>query len=98
MAMSRSLGGTSLTIRSPMRITPEVDLFQPRDHPQRRGLAASRRPDEHDKFPIGDAQIDRIDGFDAAGVDLGDFLELNASHGRPEYSGLSQPRHVYWRR
>ncbi len=31
--------------------------FEAGDEPQRRGLAAARRPDQHEKFAVGDGEI-----------------------------------------
>ena len=62
MAMSRSLGGTSLTTRSPMLDVAGADRLEPGDHPERRGLAAARGPDEHDELLVADLQVDVFDG------------------------------------
>ena len=52
--MSRSFGGTVFTTRSPIEIVPVGDLLEPRDHPQRRRLAASRRADQDDELAVLD--------------------------------------------
>ena len=62
MAMSRSFGGTWVTSRSPMWIVPVVDRLQPGEHPQRRRLAAPRRPDEHQELAVVDLQVEVVDG------------------------------------
>ena len=36
------------------------DLFQSGDHPQGRGFAAAGRPDQNDKFPVLDFEIDVV--------------------------------------
>ena len=56
------------------------DLLQPGDHAQRRGLAAAGGADQHDEFPVGDVQVDGIDGFDAAGIDFADIVQFDYSH------------------
>ena len=43
--------------RPPIRISPGSDLFEPGDHPQRRRLAASRRPDEDHELAVGDLDV-----------------------------------------
>src|SRR5262245_16544966 len=55
------------------------DFLQPRDHPQRRRLAAARRPDQYDELVVGDVEIDRADGFDVA-VFLHDLTQRDFSH------------------
>ena len=62
MAMSRSLAGTVVTSRSPMWIAALVDRLEPGEHPQRRRLAAPRRPDEHEELAVGDLQVEVVDG------------------------------------
>ena len=66
MAMSRSFGGTSLTTRSPIRISPCGDLLEPGDHAQQRRLSAARGPDEDDELAVGDIDVDAVDDFDRA--------------------------------
>ncbi len=58
---------------------------QPVHHPQRRGLAAARWPDEDGDRPFLDAQVERSDGgSNAAGKGLGHPAQVdgNSSHGR----------------
>ena len=43
------------------------DVLQAGDHAQRRGLAAARRPDQHDELVVGDMQVEVLHGDDAAG-------------------------------
>ena len=83
MAMSRSFGGTSLTTRSPMRTVPLRDRLEAGDHPQRGGLAAARRADEHHELAVGDVEVERADGFGAVGVDLPDVVENDVCHRSP---------------
>jgi hypothetical protein len=52
-----------------------VDVLQPGDQPQQRGLAAARRPDEDDELAALDRQVDALDGAQVAEVLL-DALEL----------------------
>src|SRR3546814_16766684 len=44
--------------------------LQAGDHPQQRGLAAARRPDQHDELAVGDLQVDAVDRLEAVRVDL----------------------------
>ena len=81
MAMSRSLGGTSLTTRSPMLIVPLRDHLEPGDHAQRGGLAAARRADEDHELLVGDVEVELADGLGAVGVDLPHVVEDDLSHG-----------------
>ena len=37
------------------------DALQPRHHPQKRGLATARRPDDHDELAIGHVDIHTVD-------------------------------------
>jgi len=62
MAMSRSLGGTSLTTSPPIAIVAAADLLEPGDHAQGRALAAARRPDQDDEFLVGDVEVDTANG------------------------------------
>ena len=78
--MSRSFGATLFTMRSPMRIVPSLIFFETGHHTQCRAFPTARRPDEHDKFPIANRQIDRIDGLHVAGINLGNLLEQYLSH------------------
>ena len=58
--MSRSFGGTLLTTRSPMRISPAGDVLQPGDHAQQGGFAAAGRADQHDEFAVVDVDVDAV--------------------------------------
>ena len=55
------------------------DRFEPRDHPQGRGLAAARRPDEHHELLVADLQVHVFDGVYGV-VELVDALEDDLSH------------------
>ena len=55
------------------------DCFQAGNHPQRRALAATGRPDEHDEFIVRDVEIDRADGFDISEL-LDDLVQGNFGH------------------
>jgi len=66
MAMSRSLGGTSLTTSPPIADVAVADLLETGDHAQGRALAAARRPDQDDELLVGDVEIDAADGQDSS--------------------------------
>ena len=59
---------------------PSADLLQPGDHPERGRLAASRGSDQDDELPVGDFEIEPIDGERSVTVDLGDTVKDDASH------------------
>ncbi len=58
---------------------PVGDRLEPRDHPQQRRLAATRRPDEHDELARADRQVDAVDDARVA-VRLGDVAKLDVGH------------------
>ena len=64
----------------PIRISPDADLLEPGDHPQRRRLAAARRADEHDELALGDLEVEVTDRDHIAAVDLGKVDELDLGH------------------
>ncbi len=59
---------------------PLADLFQPRNHAQRGGLAATGRAYENKEFLVLDVQVDVVHGADVARVDFRDAFETNLSH------------------
>ena len=59
------------------------DFLEPRDHAQRRRLAAARRPDKHQELAIGDGEVERIHGDLAVVVTLGDAVEYDLGHRVP---------------
>ena len=64
---------------------PAGDALEPRDHPKKRGLAASRWPDEHDEFPIGDVDVEPVDHLDRA-IALPQIADRHLSHPSPRPS------------
>ena len=64
-----------------MYSSPAGNLFQTRHHPERRGLAASRRTDEDDELLVVDGQVGAVDGLDAAFIHLGDVLNSTVAIG-----------------
>jgi len=54
---------------------PARDLFQPRDHAQKRGFAAARGADKHDQLALFDVKIDIRQHLDLAigFLDIGQF-------------------------
>ena len=51
------------------------DVLEPGDHPQRRRLAAARRPDEDHELAVGDVEVHLLDGFVAVVEDLADVIQ-----------------------
>ena len=45
---------------SPMSTRPAVGLLEPGDHPQRRGLAAARRPEQGEERPAGHDEVELV--------------------------------------
>ena len=82
--MSRSLGGKSLTTRSPMRSSPLVIELEASDHAQKRRLAASRRPDKNDEFAVLNSDRHAVNNLQTAKAlaHIGDF---DRSHIRSSY-------------
>ena len=78
--MSRSLGGTSLTTRSPIRSVPAGDLLEAGDHPQAGRLAAARWSDQDHELAVADLQVEVLHGLEIA-VHLVDVLERHGRHG-----------------
>ena len=78
--MSRAIGATLLTTRSPIRMRPAVTVLESRDHPQRGGLAASGRADEHEELAVGDLELEVVDRASAAAVGLRHMVEGDAGH------------------
>ena len=58
-----------------------VDRFEPGEHSQRRRLPATRRPDEHEEFTVGDLQFQLVDGrMGRARIAPGGFREGHGRH------------------
>ncbi len=56
------------------------DLLETRNHPQKGGLAASRRSDQNEELTVGDVEVDIGDRTSASGVNLADLLESYRGH------------------
>jgi hypothetical protein len=56
------------------------DLLQPRDHPQKRGLAAARGADEDDQLALFDVEVDVAQHGDRAAVGLLDIGQFQIGH------------------
>jgi hypothetical protein len=63
MAMSRSLGSSSLTTRSPIATSPPVMRSSPAPCAAG-GLAAARGADDDDELAVGDLHVDAVDDRD----------------------------------
>jgi hypothetical protein len=68
-----------------------ADGFKPRDHPQRRRLAAARRADKDDEGAVGDVQVDPPHR-DLAAVKLDEVLEDHLGHGQTRFTAGSAHR------
>jgi hypothetical protein len=80
MAMPRSDGGTSLHQHGRRgESCRSVIVFEPRDEPQQRRLAAARRADEDDELTMLDVEIDALDDLDIA-IGLEERLQLQSGH------------------
>ena len=80
--MSRSAGGRSSTRRSPTSMWPLGLALEPGDGPQRRRLAAPRRPEHHEQLAVGDRQVQALDRDGAVGEALVQPCDLDARHQR----------------
>jgi hypothetical protein len=47
-------------------MSPDVGVLEAGDHPQRRGLAAARRPEQRDELTGLGLQVDAVDGAGGA--------------------------------
>ena len=65
MARPRSLGSRSVTSRSPIWISPVVDLEQPGEHVEQRGLAAAGRAEQHDELAVLDLEVEILETVSA---------------------------------
>ena len=99
MAMSRSLGGTLLTTRSPMAISPRGDAFEPGDHAQQGRFSAARRADQHDEFAIVDVDADAMQDLDRAKrfLDVADFDRCHRSSRTARSATPSEETRHLWR-
>jgi hypothetical protein len=61
-------------------------LVQTRHHPERSGLAAARRSDEHQELTVLYQEVQRVDGGRAAREDLRDLVEGDLGHRAPSTS------------
>ena len=59
------------------------DLLKPRDHSERGGLAASGRSYENDELLVVYRQVEVVDGFDAALIDLAYVFQFRIRHRTP---------------
>jgi hypothetical protein len=58
------------------------DVFEPRDHAQRRALAAAGRAHQHDEFLVGDVEVDASHGGCVVVV-FDDFMQGDLCHDVP---------------
>ncbi len=62
------------------------DVLEARHHPERRRLAAPRRPDEDHELAVSDVERDLVHGTCAVRVDLAHTIERHLGHGNPQQS------------
>jgi hypothetical protein len=60
------------------------DALEPRDHVQKRGLAAARGADEDEELALLHGDIDPVQHLDGA-VGLGDVVDVEKTHGSGSY-------------
>ena len=72
MAMSRSAGSTSLTMRPPMSISPPVMVSSPATMRSSVDLPQPDGPTSTQNCAVADLEIDALDGFEAADIGLAD--------------------------
>src|SRR5262245_56527824 len=93
MAMSRSMGASSLTTWPSIEMSPELITSRPAimrkvvvlQQPEGFSSAAARRADKDHELPVTDLQIDVVDGVHAV-VELVDALEYDLPHWLPSAS------------
>ena len=89
--MSRSRGGSPVTTRSSIRISPLVTGSSPADHPKGGRLAAAGGADEHQELARLDLEAEVVDRQHAAGEALGDVLEADRAAGLAHEDPASIP-------
>ena len=80
MAMSRSVGLDRVDHLAVDATAAGRDRLQPGDHAQQGRLAAAGRADQHAQRLVGDGDRHALHGFDAAGIDFPDVLEIDGCH------------------
>ena len=55
-------------------------VLEARDHVERRGLPAAGGPDQDDELPVGDLEVEVVDGEGAVGVALDHVVEDDFCH------------------
>ena len=87
MAMLRSRGRTPVDRLAADRDAAAVDLLEPGDGAQERGLAAARRPDKNTELAFGNIKVDAAQGMDLAVV----FLQAADGQAAPCAQPLTAP-------
>ncbi|MNT67085.1 hypothetical protein D3C72_2052020 [compost metagenome] len=72
-----------------------VDILQPRDQAQQRGLAAARGADEDDELALLDGEVDALDGAVLTKEFL-DAAQLKVGHSSAPKNRLIQIRRQRW--
>ena len=66
-------------MRPSIRIVAAADFLEPRNHPQRRRLAASGRADQDDELTFLDRQVDPVDDGRLS-ISLDEAVEFDGRH------------------
>ena len=80
----RLYGGTSRDVLAVEQDPPVGGLLEAGDHPQRRGLAAARRPEHREELARADGEVGVVDGDEVAEA-LRHVVEADDGVARPTH-------------
>ena len=89
--MSRSFGVRSLTIVSPIRISPSLISSSPASMRSAVDLPHPDGPDEHHQLAVPDREVEVADGLRTVVVELRDVRVLDLRHARASFRGELTP-------